>query len=72
MLGMLDHHARIDFARDHAATLREVMRTSRRQPPPVDDADQHKTVPRVVAAQAASRRARCSAVSDGGAQHGAL
>jgi hypothetical protein len=32
MHGMLDHHARVAFAREHADTLREVMRASRRQP----------------------------------------
>jgi hypothetical protein len=50
MHGMLDHHARVAFAREHADTLREVMRASRRQPVTDDVAGRREPVRHDVAA----------------------
>ena len=56
MHGMLDHQARIDFARERAETLRDVMRASRRwRQTREDNAGRHLPARNEVASQPSPR-----------------
>ena len=63
MHGMFDHHTRIDFARERAETLRDVMRASRRGRQTRDEnAGRHAPTRNEVATRPAPRLVRTAAL----------